>query len=90
MLVPITCACGSWLKAPAYLAGKRVRCEDCGRAVQVPHPLPEFVDLGLVMDVGTLEVKATRDPVVDWLDRIAGVEPSERERKGDTPNIDVY
>jgi hypothetical protein len=37
-VIPVACACGLTIEAPASLAGKSVKCPECSAAVAVPAP----------------------------------------------------
>ena len=38
MAIPFRCQCGKTIKAKDEMAGKKFRCPDCGKAMQVPEP----------------------------------------------------
>ena len=38
MPISVTCSCGKTFAAPDNLAGKRVKCPQCGKPLDIPHP----------------------------------------------------
>ena len=40
MAIPFRCECGKRLQAKDELAGRRIRCPDCGRTLKVPAAAP--------------------------------------------------
>jgi hypothetical protein len=63
MPIPFRCACGRSLRVKDELAGRKVKCPECGGVLIVPRPAPEEEEQGLLPLEDAPEEKESRpDP----------------------------